>query len=220
MDPFWARHWNDFQEAGMTEKEVSGMSSDQKRSVLAMLYESTGRELPPSPDNDSFTASPDPIRQSRSPDLQGTQVLNKATFLRLPSYDEARRAEGVFDYAALQALWRSVVEELSVFPAIERIRYSQQIQAAVKELGPESPHGIVIAVLLPSGMRITRTFGFDSPASMVYIWCAGDEKMIKDMAKPGTFVILKRDGIALRPRETVRNQLSEPRVLLNVRLIQ
>jgi hypothetical protein len=44
--------------------------------------------------------------------------------------------------------------------------------------------------------------------------------MIKDMTKPGTFVILKRDGIALRPKETVRNQFEEPRVLVNVRLIQ
>jgi hypothetical protein len=165
MDSFWSRHQSDFQEAGMTEEEVSRMSLDQKQSILAMLYESTGREFPPSQDDSSFTPSPDLLRQSRP----AVQVLNPATFLRLPSSDKTRRAEGVLNYGALQDLWRSIVEELAVFHAVERIRYSQQIQTAVKELGPESPNGIVIAVLLPNGMRITRTFGFDELGSMVYI---------------------------------------------------
>jgi hypothetical protein len=169
MDSFWARHKDDFQEAGMTEEEVSRMSLDQKQSVLAILYESTGREWPPSSNDSSLPPTPELISQSRSPSHPGVLRLNVATFLRLPSYDETRRAECVLNYAALQELWRSVVEELAVFPAIDRIHYSQQIQAAVKELGPESPTGIVIALLLPNGMRITRTFGCDSPASMVYI---------------------------------------------------
>jgi hypothetical protein len=146
-------------------------------------------------------------------------TLKVSNFRRLATFEETRRAEGVPDYAALQALWRSIVQDIAVYAALERVRYAQQIQSAVKDLGPEAPSGIVLAVLLPCGTRITRTFAQGAPASAVYIWCAADEKMIRDMARPGTFVIVRADGVALRPAVAIGEQLTDARVLLNVRFI-
>jgi hypothetical protein len=203
MDPFWAAHGAAFQQAGMSEADVSRMPADERSTVLAMLYESAGRAAPP-------RAPPEPAERP---------ALRVANFRRLATFEETRRAEGAADYAALQALWRAVVQELAVYAAFERVRYAQQIQSAVRDLGPEAPYGTVVAVLLPCGARITRTFAQGAPASAVYIWCAADEKMIRDMARPGTFVIVKADGVALRPALAIGEQLAEPRALLNARFI-
>jgi hypothetical protein len=205
MESFWSLYRKDLESAGISEVEVARMSSDDRQSLLAMLRQSSGQSMPHPP--------------IQLPRPSHTLLLNKSTFISLSPYDESRRAEGVHDYAALQALWRSIVEDLAVYPAHDRIRYSQQIQPALTTLAPELSTGIMIGALLPCGARITRTFGEDLPASQVYIWCAGDDKMIQDLAKPGMFVMLKKDGIALRPNETLKNQIHESRVLLHVRMI-
>jgi hypothetical protein len=213
MDPIWAQFSADFQGAGMTESEVARLSLEEKRSVLAAIYESGRRPLPPLiPDN----ITEPPLRVMDVP----TPGLRIDHFLRLPASDESRRAEGVADYADLRVYWRTMVADLAIYPAIERTRYSQQIQAAVKKLGPEATTGVVIGLILPTGMRIMRTFAWNAPGSVVYIWAAGDEKMIRDMTKPGTFVILRRDGAALRPNDQLSYQIEEPRVLMNVQIIR
>jgi hypothetical protein len=79
--------------------------------------------------------------------------------------------------------------------------------------------GIGVAVILPGGTRITRVFDPAALGTALYIWCAADERMIKEMVKPGAFVIVFASGKALRPNLPIGEQVGGQRVLLNVRLI-
>jgi hypothetical protein len=205
------------------------MSDDEKRTLLSTLYESSGKSFTDAVGPDVQVLSP-PLPETRSirqysgdvPHFPNTSLsagLNIANFRRIASFNETCQAENVNNYNELQVLWRSLVEELAIYGATDRVGYSQQIAAAVRELGPESPYGVTIALLLPHGSRITRVFAPESPTSAVYIWCASDDRMVKEMAKPGTFVIVRANGIALRPQETVGSLFAEPHVLLNVRFI-
>jgi hypothetical protein len=216
MDPFWARYSREFLEAGMKESEVRSMSSEEKQNLLGLLFESAGRARPDL--TDATPAAPATALPTRDPEPQATLRIDK--FLCLASPESARRAEGVRNYAALCNLWRAVVEELAVFRAGDWIQYRHEIQAAVKELEAEPRDGILVALILPTGARISRTFSREARAADVYIWCAGEAKMIKSMAKPGTFVILSANGNALRPSAPLGSQLTQPRVLMNVRIIE
>jgi hypothetical protein len=197
MDRYWTRYSSEFESAGFSRREVIEMRPAQRRDTLALLLASTDCAFRHRDD------APQP-RHRKVP--SGASGLSVRRFRRLGSLSEAASAENVAA-DGLIAHWHHIVADLSAFDAPGRICYAQQIRAACRELGPEPDRGIAVAVLVPSGARISRAFAPDAPGDALYVWCAGDETMVKEMVRPGTFVIVAASGKAIRVG------------LLNVRLI-
>jgi hypothetical protein len=207
MDRYWTRYSREFESAEFDRSEVIAMRPAQRRDTLAQLLESSGRT---SRDDDDAR----PARRREAP----SGVLRVRRFRRLPSLSEAAAAEKV-SLNGLMAHRQYLVADLAVFDAPGRIRYAHEIRAACSELGPKPDRGIAIVVLVPSGVRISPVFAPEALGDVVYIWCTGDEKMMKEMVRPGTFVIVAESGKAIRLRLPLSEQIAGDRILLNVRLI-
>jgi hypothetical protein len=156
--------------------------------------------------------------QSSAMDAIIPKQLDLINMRRVVTDEGCAIVEQCVDIPSLHAFWRDLVSELAIYGQYERTRYSQLIQSAVKELSNEIRNGVLIAVLLPNGARIARTFDKSVCGKDVYIWCAGDERMVRDMIKPGTFVIIFANGKAIRPARALGEQIQGNRILLNTRL--
>lgn len=115
-------------------------------------------------------------------------------------------------------IWKDKVAGLSRFENLERNRYTQEIQRAAREL-PVASDGVIVAVILPHGNRVSRFWDPSTEASSVYVWCAGDEKMAKSAIRLGTFVIAKANGEILDPYVSIGDQIHEQATLFNVWLL-
>lgn len=118
----------------------------------------------------------------------------------------------------LNELWKQRVQGLSRFENLERNRYTQEIQRIASEL-PSYSEGVIIAVILPHGNRITRIWDPNSDAAGIYIWCAADDKMAKNVIRLGSFVIVKANGEILDPSAKIGEQINSHATLFNAWLL-
>jgi hypothetical protein len=223
-------------EKGMDPKDISTTPETEKREIFKALCNSMAAP-PPSFEPSSPSFSDDAAVLKKAPALSlselqassqlyiSSQPIHPAhidlTRMRSLVNDEAAAANNGQDtVASLFEFWSSLVSELAVYTNFERSRYSSAIQNAAKELERPPPrNGIKIDLLLPTGNRISRSFALSAAARDVYIWCAADERMVKDTIKPGFFVIITAHGYPIDPKVPVGEQIQEKRVLLNVRVL-
>jgi hypothetical protein len=227
----WARYSDQLSTAGIRESEAARMPLNELRSSITFICESRGE---PPPD---FEAGGDPEVEyipapgqrkiaPPSPQLNlpgGFHVVpaikSVSKIMRQMATDaEAAVAEGISELD-LNAFRSTLVADLAIYYAPERSKYAHQIRDAIQQIEREPTHGITIAVLLYNGTRVTRTFPPTAPGSHLYLWCASEEKMLRAMIKPGSFVIVRPSGVAIRPSIALGDQISERHILLNLRLI-
>jgi hypothetical protein len=150
--------------------------------------------------------------ETSQPELIHMPTANPDSWLDMEIPDD-------IDSPERQTLWHSLVDELATFDIDDERAYEIQIQDAFGELGQAPPDGVIVGVVRPDGERITRKFDREMLARSLYIWAAADEKMVKEMITPGTFVILREDWTPIRPTNRIGDECPGRSVILNIRLL-
>ncbi|OHS98579.1 hypothetical protein TRFO_08876 [Tritrichomonas foetus] len=137
---------------------------------------------------------------------------------RLSESQEIRRQQNEEYQIALanaQAQERARQEEEEEAP--EQIdNYGEMIQQKFSEIGEEPQNGLLLAVALPSGQRISRKFNPDTIANDVYIWVAANENMVTSGARLDSFNIVGPTGTILDSQKTLNEQSIASRTLFSI----
>jgi hypothetical protein len=204
--------------AGVSQQEIELMTNREKRDLLRAFADSSQPEVPSS-DEDEF-------QRVLALSLSESQtvvpfVLSIGRPRRLAADDIAAAEGGHPDVASMERVRRNLVSGMARFGSLHRQSYSAEIQKMARAL-PAAPSadGIRVALLLPNGQRVARTFDRRQTAEDVYMWCAAADSMAKDFVRPGDFVIVTGDGTEFDPAAAIGEQVGEEdRVLLNVRVL-
>ena len=211
--------------------DLVGLSLEEKRQILQALQESekmgsdveiTGSSYQINGSMDEDAAIKAAIEQSLSEsqpvDVPNIDEGDQGMVRRAPMKREIAARLGI-EVPQLEANWSSLVGEMRMFDGLEKNRYVQQIKKACEEIGPEPSSGILVAVVLPQGNRITRKWSPEASVSSLYVWCAASDKMAVNLQRIGHFVIVDIQGDAIDPNGKIGDVFNEAAVQLNVWLL-
>ena len=110
-------------------------------------------------------------------------------------------------------------EMVKILKISESARYTSTVHEQANKCLKDLSSGFLIAVNLHDGTRIQKYFHKEDPLSMVYIWCANNDKLLKDQVRLGYFIIIDIDGNEMDPEKPISSINALDRALLFLRLI-
>jgi hypothetical protein len=207
--------------AGVSRDEIDAMTHREKRDLLQAFANSSQQQRQSSDDDEFQRVHALSLSESQpSSETLPPAIISIDCPRGLVTDEIAAASAGHANVPALERSRRELVSGLVRFPSLQRPSYSAEIQKLSRALpAPPVASGVRVALLLPSGQRIARSFARGQRAEDVYMWCAAADAMVKDFIRPGDFVIVAGDGRELDPAASIGQQVEGERVLLNVRVL-